>query len=116
MDPTLVDLENLSIADSSASDPIHVRVPSVLVVKQGTKRKHHLVDQGIEEDTEAEVTGLSKSLKVADESIKRKNRVQLKHIRVSELVFPKSSYYGFEPPIPPSSERSVIQALLVRYI
>ena len=117
--PTLVNLENLSIAERSGSETIRVHVPKLpdkprrLQLRRGTKRKRDFVDQGAGDDTDTEVAGLSDSSKIADVSVKRKDRVRLKHIRVSEFVFPKSSYYGWEPPMPPSSERLVLQELLV---
>lgn len=118
---TLTNLENLFTAESSESETIRVRVPKpsqksrILRVRRCTKRKHDLVDLGAGDDTNAEVAGLNDSLRVVDDSVKRKDRVRLKHIRVSELVFPKSSYHGWEPPMPSSSERSVLQELLVNF-
>lgn len=103
------------------SETIRVRVPRQLdegqsqTLKKGIKRKRLVEDQTSEEDTNAVAAGIIDNLKVADESVRRKHCMRLKHIRVSELVLPKSSYYGWQPPMPPSSEEYVLQELLVSY-
>lgn len=114
MVPTFVKSEAHSASEDSAALSIKmsnlIRRGSTLGLAVNRKRKRSLTD-----DLDYEWNG-NETLNVSNGSARSQRRVLAKEIRAPELIFPKSSYIGFERPGPRYSEDAVLEELLVSFL